>query len=196
MHTAYEEIETDDAPITDDTSNVKSVSWVYEQRYSHFLQFALILAFVSPPLQWLLGLTPTSVMSGLFMLMGYQSLSVNPILPRVAYLVTPPSELPPLPARIGSWIGLHAYTILQVDLTGIVFGITLTVAAPAFLIIIIALVPILLKVMTRLWDRETPRWVDGWACREGKPEDVDTPGETLFGQDRSSNSEKHSRELI
>lgn len=196
MHTTYEEIETDDAATADDAPAVKPVSRIYEQRYSHFLQSALIFAFVSPPLQWILGLTPTSVLAGLFMLMGYQSLSVNPILPRVAYLVTPPSELPPLPARIGGWIGVHVYTILQVVLTGVVFGVTLTVAAPAFPIIIISLVPIRLKVMNRLWDRETLRWVDGWACREGKPEDVDTPGETLFGRDCSSNNEKQNRELV
>ncbi len=195
MYMAYEEIETDEPPMTDDTPNTKPVSRVYEQRYSPFLQSALVLAFVSPPLQWLLGLTPTSVLSGLFMLMGYQSLSVNPILPRLAYLVTPPSELPPLPARVRSWIGIHTYTILQVILTGIVFGVTLTAAAPAFPIIIIAFVPIRLKVMNRLWDRETLCWVDRWACREGKPEDSDAPGqEALFGGNHSSDTQKQNRE--
>jgi hypothetical protein len=37
--------------------------------------------------------------------------------------------------------------------------------------IIIALVPIRLLVMNRMWNRETLRYVDGWACREGTPED-------------------------
>lgn len=50
---------------------------VYEQRWSHFLHAAGILAFVSPPLMHVLGLTPTSVLAGLFLFMGEQSLSVK-----------------------------------------------------------------------------------------------------------------------
>lgn len=50
---------------------------VYEQRWSHFLHAGAILVFVSPPLQHVLGLTPTSVLAGLFMFMGEQSLSVK-----------------------------------------------------------------------------------------------------------------------
>ena len=63
------------------------------------------------------------------------------------------------------------FTITQIVLTGIVFGITLTVAAPAFPLIIIVLVPIRLTVMNRIWSRDTLMLVNGWACREGKPED-------------------------
>ena len=198
MHIVYEEIETDEAPISDDGPNSKPVSRVYEQRFSHLLQAGLILAFVSPPFQWLLGMTPISVLSGLFMLMGYQSLSVNPMLPRLSYLVTTPSELPPLPPRVKSWVGVHTYTILQVAMTGVVFGVTLTAAAPAFPIIIIILVPVRLKVMNRLWSPETLRWVDGWACREGKPEDHSSSGHdaTLFGRAGPSDIEKRNRELV
>ena len=194
MYMIYEDTETDEAPMSDAPSS-KPVPRVHEQRYSHFLQAALITAFVSPPFQWLLGLTPTSVLSGLFMLMGYQSLSVNPMLPRLAYLVTPPSELPPLPTKVRSWVGVHTYTILQVVMTGIVFGVTLTVAAPAFPIIIIILVPARLKTMNRLWDRETLRWVDEWACREGKPEDDVSSNQetTLFGRAGASYNEKQNR---
>ncbi len=36
---------------------------------------------------------------------------------------------------------------------------------------IIALVPIRLLVMNRIWHRETLRFVDAWACKEGTPED-------------------------
>jgi hypothetical protein len=161
----------------DDTQPPRRVPRTYEQRYSHFIQAALILIFVSPPLQKLLGLTQTSVLAGLFMFMGYQSLSVNPILERVVHLLSPPSELPPLPCGV-SWLGIHTYTITQIIVTGIVFGVTLTVAAPAFPLIIIALVPVRLTLMNKIWSRETLRLVDGWACREGKPEDepqVDIP---------------------
>lgn len=146
------------------------VARTYEQRYSAFIQAALIIIFVSPPFQRLLGLTQTSVLAGLFLFMGYQSLSVNPILERVANLLTPPSALPPLPQGV-TWRGVHGYTLTQIVLTGVVFGVTLTVAAPAFPLVIIALVPIRLTFMNRVWSRETLRMVDGWACRDGKPED-------------------------
>ncbi|PHH85570.1 hypothetical protein CDD83_237 [Cordyceps sp. RAO-2017] len=146
----------------------------YEQRYSHLMQSSLILVFVSPPLQRLLGLAQTSVLAGLFLFMGYQSLSVNPILPRVGHLLTPRAELPPLPCGV-TWPAVHAYTVAQIALTGLVFAVTLTVAAPAFPLVIIALVPVRLTLMTRLWSRHTLRLVDGWACRPGKPEDPPPP---------------------
>lgn len=63
------------------------------------------------------------------------------------------------------------YTIAQIVLTVGIFIVTLTVAGPAFPIIIIALVPIRLTLMNRMWKRETLRYVDAWACREGCPED-------------------------
>ena len=56
---------------------IKEVQRVYEQRWSAFLHAGAILAFTSPPLQLVLGLTPTSVLAGLFMFMGEQSLAVK-----------------------------------------------------------------------------------------------------------------------
>jgi hypothetical protein len=50
---------------------------VYEQRWSHLLHAIGIICFVSPPLMRVLGLTPTSVLAGLFLFMGEQSLSVK-----------------------------------------------------------------------------------------------------------------------
>lgn len=155
-----------------EAQGVRLVARTYEQRYSHFIQAGGILLFISPPFQRLLGLTQTSVLAGLFLFMGYQSLSVNPILTRLAYLVTPASELPELPYGV-TWMGVHGFTISQIILTGIVFGVTLTVAAPAFPLIIIALVPMRLTLMRKMWSKETLRMVDGWACRDGKPEDED-----------------------
>ena len=63
------------------------------------------------------------------------------------------------------------YTIVQIVVTVVIFIVTLTKGAPAFPIIIIALVPIRLLIMNRMWHRETLRFVDAWACRDGTPED-------------------------
>lgn len=95
----------------------------------------------------------------------------SPILYRFSYLLTPPSELPKLPADVKSYRGVHIYTVVQVVVTIVIFIVTLTKAAPAFPVLIIILVPIRLLLMNRLWDRETLRFVDAWACRKGTPED-------------------------
>jgi hypothetical protein len=170
LHTTREEViikdEKGERKIT-----FKETSRVYEQRWSAFLQAGGILLFLSPPFQHVLGLTPTSVLAGLFMFMGEQSLAVNPILYRFFYMLTPSSELPPLPKGVPGYGGIHMYTLVQIVMTGIIFYVTLTVAAPAFPVIIIALVPARLLLMNRWWDRETLRFVDEWACKDGTPED-------------------------
>jgi hypothetical protein len=58
----------------------------HEQRWSHFLHAAGILAFVSPPLMRVLGLTPLSVLAGLFLFMGEQSLSVKSVFPFMKFV--------------------------------------------------------------------------------------------------------------
>ncbi|KAF2100940.1 hypothetical protein NA57DRAFT_36844 [Rhizodiscina lignyota] len=156
-----------------DSPEMRVRNRVYEQRWSHFLHAAGILVFVSPPFMHVLGLTPTSVLAGLFLFMGEHSLSLKPILMRTFYMLTPQSELPSLPPAIKrrSYIPIHAYTLTQIILTVVIFIVTLTKAGPAFPIIIIALVPIRLKVMNHIWNRELLRYVDAWACYEGTPED-------------------------
>ncbi|KAL3422365.1 hypothetical protein PVAG01_06521 [Phlyctema vagabunda] len=157
----------------EDDSTQQPGATVYEQRWSSLLQAGGILLFLSPPLQHVLGLTPTSVLAGLFLFMGEQSLAVNPILFRIFYMLTPPSELPKLPEGINNYWGVHGYTILQLVITGIIFYVTLTVVAPAFPVLIIILVPIRLLIMNRIWKRETLRFVDAWTCRDGTPEDTE-----------------------
>ncbi|KAF7718796.1 Bicarbonate transporter family protein [Penicillium ucsense] len=194
MHTVKEE----KTIIVDGEEKVETreVRQVYEQRWSSFLHSGAILLFISPPFMKVLGLTPTSVLAGLFLFMGEQSLSVNPILYRTFYLLTPPSELPPLPQSLhkdpenhnvmesptknSSYFAIHLYTISQIVITIVIFIVTLTRAAPAFPVLIIALVPFRLLVMKNWWPREVLRFVDAWACREGTPED-DEDAEKLSG---------------
>ncbi len=73
-------MEKDEMQITvdgEEKTEIRQVRRVYEQRWSAFLHAVAILAFISPPLQRVLGLTPTSVLAGLFLFMGEQSLSVK-----------------------------------------------------------------------------------------------------------------------
>ncbi|KUJ09343.1 bicarbonate transporter [Mollisia scopiformis] len=184
MHT----VKTESIEIDEKTESrrivIREKQQVYEQRWSPFLQAAGILIFISPPFQHVLGLTPTSVLAGLFLFMGEQSLAVNPILYRFFYMLTPASELPPLPKGVKNYRGIHAYTIVQIVMTGIIFYVTLTVAAPAFPIIIIAMVPVRLLLMNRFWGRETLRFVDSWACKDGTPEDDEDRRNGIDGGER------------
>jgi hypothetical protein len=121
---------------------------------------------------------------------------ISPILYRTFYLLTPPSELPPLPADVRGWIGVHIYTMTQIIATAVIFIVTLTKGAPAFPIIIIAFVPIRLLLMNRLWARSTLRFVDAWACRPGRPEDEEEGGGGAAGDGEGKrNQNNDNREL-
>ncbi|TGZ85254.1 hypothetical protein EX30DRAFT_353296 [Ascodesmis nigricans] len=140
------------------------VQRVHEQRWSHLLHAVGIFAFTSPPLMHVLGLTPTSVLAGLFLFMGQQSLCTNPILYRFLDMLTPISVLEK-PTQLGgsgkalprgvSWTGVNMYNITQILLTVGIFVITFTKAAVAFPVVIVALVPVRLKWMRKWWARET-----------------------------------------
>lgn len=75
---------------------------------------------------------------------------------------------------------------MQIVVTVIIFIVTLTRGAPAFPVLIIALVPFRLLVMKRWWPREALRFVDAWACREGTPEDDEDarakPNDEILGE--------------
>jgi hypothetical protein len=75
MHAEKEEVSI----IVDGEEKIQTheVQRVYEQRWSSFLHAAAIMLFLSPPFMKVLGLTPTSVLAGLFLFMGEQSLSVK-----------------------------------------------------------------------------------------------------------------------
>ena len=75
LHTEEEEVQV--VVAGENKVEVRRIRRVYEQRWSAFLHAGAILVFISPPFQLVLGLTPTSVLAGLFMFMGEQSLSVK-----------------------------------------------------------------------------------------------------------------------
>lgn len=66
-----------DMTAAEEESNPTVVKQVHEQRWSAFLQAGGILLFLSPPFEHVLGLTPTSVLAGLFLFMGERSLTVK-----------------------------------------------------------------------------------------------------------------------
>ncbi|KAM3421462.1 hypothetical protein BST61_g1855 [Cercospora zeina] len=150
----------------------RPVHRVHEQRWSKIIHAGGIIACIAPPLQRVLGFTPKSVLAGLFIFMGQQSLASNPILRRTLNMLTPRSQLPPLFAGVRGYWALHTYTLFQIFITIMVFIMTMTIAGPAFPIVILGLVPFRLLVMPRIWSREVLRHLDRWSCRDGGPDDT------------------------
>jgi hypothetical protein len=72
---------------------------------------------------------------------------------------------------VDRYLGIHLYTAVQIIITVVIFVVTLTKGAPAFPLIIIALVPLRLLLMNKIWKRDTLRYIDAWACKDGTPED-------------------------
>ena len=105
---------------------------------------------------------------------AYRLTAASPILYRFFHMLTPSADLPGLPDRVRGYRALHSYTVVQIAATAGIFVATLTQAAPAFPLLIIALVPCRLLLMPKVWRREELRFVDAWACRPGTPDD-DTP---------------------
>jgi hypothetical protein len=84
---------------------------------------------------------------------------------------------------VDRYLGIHIYTAVQIVVTVVIFVVTLTKGAPAFPLIIIALVPLRLLLMNRIWKRDTLRFIDAWACKDGTPED---------DEDRKAEQEKNA----
>ena len=96
-----------------------------------------------------------------------------------------------MPTAVHGYLGIHLYTVVQIVLTVVIFIVTLTRGAPAFPVIIIALVPARLLLMNKIWSRETLRLVDAWACRDGTHEDDEDQNAATEAR---PNIEEHSNE--
>ena len=90
---------------------------------------------------------------------------------------------------------MHAYTSLQIVVTVVIFIVTLTKGAPAFPVIIIALVPVRLLLMNRIWNKKTLRFVDEWACRDGAPEDDGEEEEVVVSSEKPTSTPADGKEL-
>lgn len=110
LHTVKTEVSMTDVKTGETKVVIEEKEEVYEQRWSPLLEAGLILAFISPPFQHMLGLTPKSILADLYIFMGEQSLAINPTLYRFFYLLIPSSELPALPKGVRSYWRVRRYT--------------------------------------------------------------------------------------
>ena len=137
------------------------VDHVVEQRVSNLGQGLLFLGTMTGPLLVVLHLIPQGVLAGLFFVMGVQALSGNGITLRLLYLfgdkeLTQSDPLAKLERQSSVWV----FTALELIVFGAAFGITQSIAAIGFPIIIILSIPFRTWVMPKWFRAEELRAMD------------------------------------
>ncbi|BEI93712.1 uncharacterized protein CcaverHIS019_0601710 [Cutaneotrichosporon cavernicola] len=116
---------------------------VVEQRVSNLAQGSLCLVLMTKPFEHVLGLIPKGVMAGLFWYMGTDALLSSGVTAKLLYLLRDPqarSPSDPLNTIRKSKIAL--FTLIELAGFGAAFGITQTIAAVGFPVVIMLLVPL------------------------------------------------------
>lgn len=131
---------------------VRFIDHVVEQRSSNLGQGLLTLVTMSPPLLIVLHLIPQGVLAGLFFVMGIQALQGNGITQKLIFLakdrlLTPAGPLKHLERRSA----VYLFVILELAGFGATYGITQSIAAIGFPIIIALLIPLRVYLLPRLF---------------------------------------------
>ncbi|KAL5115409.1 hypothetical protein ACEQ8H_006709 [Pleosporales sp. CAS-2024a] len=128
---------------------------VIEQRVSHFLMGMAIWGTMTGPLLTVVHMMPVSVFAGVFFVVGWGSIESNGILKKLMYLMSehrflqPDNPLNTVPQK-------HIWLFIAIQMLAVAstVAISQTVAAIAFPVLIIALIPIRTCLMPRWF---TPR---------------------------------------
>ena len=134
----------------------REIDRVVEQRLSNLAQGLLTLGTMSGPLLVVLHLIPQAVLAGLFFIMGMQALSSNGITLKVLYLckdrhLTPGSEaLRHIRRQQAIWY----FVALELGGFGATLAITQSIAAIAFPVFILLLIPIRAFLLPRYFSAE------------------------------------------
>lgn len=138
------------------------VDHIVEQRFSHLAQGLLFLATMSGPILTALNQIPQAVLSGLFMVMGLQTLTANGVVAKLIYLAQDRRAVDPdsawrqcRPKAIWIVVGLQLLTFAAC------FGVTQTEGAIAFPIFVVLLIPCRIWVLPRWLKKEELSVLDG-----------------------------------
>ncbi|XHG00972.1 hypothetical protein AWENTII_004380 [Aspergillus wentii] len=144
------------APVHTDsltTENEDNDNIVIEQRISHFIMGLAIIVTMTPPFLTVLHTIPAPIFGGVFLIVGWGSIESNGILRRTVFLITENRFLRDeellLTIRKRKII---LYLVCQILSVAACVGISQTIAAIAFPVLIIAMIPF------RVW--LIPRWFD------------------------------------
>lgn len=155
FHTASLCVSTDQIdPATGKTA--RTTSHVVEQRVSNLAQGLLFLITMTGPLLFVLHLIPSSVLAGLFFVMGAQALATNGITLKILYLLTDHTLVSPTHPlrRLPRPRMLSIFVAVELLGFAATFAITQTIAAIGFPVFIIALIPCRIWLMPRFFTAE------------------------------------------
>lgn len=171
--------------------SLKSEVWVHvlETRVSALGQSLLTFALLSSPLLRGLSWIPKGVLAGLFLFLGFAGFRGNAIAMRVHYLLMDRG----LRAGVHEpWATLGRgpvakFTLLQLIIVAIIFGVTLTDAGIVFPVLIVLMIPLRLYVLPRIFSADHLRLLDprdridagGPAATDLKPTGSPQPDEPL-----------------
>jgi len=126
---------------------------VIENRVSNLGQALLIGITLSAPFVFVLGNIPHATLSGLFLFMGFISFQGNQFADRVKYFLTDKTRIkiasPYIETVSLKYIAL--FTLIQIVLLGVTYGVTWTQAAISFPIFIVLMVPVRTFVLPRIF---------------------------------------------
>jgi len=121
------------------------IRFVYENRVAPLLSNVLVLAavlfFTSA-----LGHIPLATLDGLFLFMGLSGLPGNNVCQRAKLLLMERSMHPPSHFSHVPLAKVHAYTLLQLCIVGLLFGVSRTTIALSFPILVILTIPLRLNL--------------------------------------------------
>lgn len=140
---------------------------VVEQRVSHLSQGLLFLATMSGPLLTALNQIPQAVLSGLFIVMGLQTLATNGVVTKILYLASD-KQLTQQDSSLRDCRLLAVWSIVGLQLLTFAacFAVTQTLAAIAFPIFIVFLIPCRVWLMPRWMRKEELAVLDGPVASE------------------------------
>jgi hypothetical protein len=141
--------------IDDKGNRTEVIDHVVEQRVSHLTQGLLFLATMSGPILTALNQIPQAVLSGLFIVMAFNTLQANGVVAKIVYLAEDRSTQSQDHSlkqcrRRAVWIvvGVQALTFAAC------FAVTQTIAAIAFPIFIVLMIPFRIWALPKMLTKE------------------------------------------
>jgi hypothetical protein len=155
LTTYKDEVETIHTKEGDTLVNKKTIAThVTEQRVSHLLMGLAIVGTMSKPLLTMLGTMPRALLSGVFFVVGWGSIEGNGIIHKLVFLCTeerfiqPSNPLLKIPKR-----RILLFVFFQLLTWALSVGISQTIAAIGFPVIVTALIPFRVYIIPKLFTR-------------------------------------------
>ena len=174
---------------------------VAEQRVSHFIMGLAIIGTMTGPLLVVLHIIPQALFAGVFFVVGWGGLEGNGIMAKILYLIREPRFVQrnePLLQLPKSRIAFYLFwQILGITIT---VGMSQTIAAIGFPVLITALIPLRWKILPMMFTAEELRIMDAptadndvvLASLGGKPRLPAVDGKDKSGETNSPESGEHS----